>query len=451
MSRPGAQPRRSSLLVAVGRPAVTKVVVMGLTGLIGMFTSRLIISSFGTDAYAQYGLLTSFPALLPFADLGIAAVLLNVVAGSAHPSEDPTVRRTITTAFRVLLAAGGVIIALAVLLTVLGAWPTLLGGALLDGSGLAPMLSLVVFGLVLPMTIGQRVIVGLGRTTTQVASQAVVAPFMILSVWTVVALGARGGDYLAVLSYVANSLVSVICLVVVWRALHPALGKAVRDIPRLRSAPGVKVLSTAWPMLVQMLALPVAMQTDRLLLSHLTRGDELAQYNLASQLFTMVVQGISAGGLALWPIYARARAEGEVRSPARPSLAFLGAGLVLGSLLALVAPYLADFISDGAIELDTWLVVAFVAFVAVQAAKYPVGMYMTDQRGLTFQVAPILIMVPLNLGLSWVLIGYVGAAGPILGSAVSVLLCQVVPNLLYVRRDLARRRAAGARALDEVP
>jgi hypothetical protein len=85
--------------------------------------------------------------------------------------------------------------------------------------------------------------------------------------------------------------------------------------------------------------------------------------------------------------------------------------------------------------------IGFVVFVTLQAAKYPAGMYMTDKRGLTFQVIPILIMVPLNLGISWWLVGVVGAAGPILGSAIGVLACQVIPNLWYVRRDLAKRRA----------
>lgn len=81
-------------------------------------------------------------------------------------------------------------------------------------------------------------------------------------------------------------------------------------------------------------------------------------------------------------------------------------------------------------------------FVTVQAIKYPLGMYMTDATGLRFQVLPIVLMVPLNLALSWALIAPLGAAGPILGSAISVLLCQVAPNLWYVRRDLARRRRA---------
>lgn len=435
-----------SLVSTVGRPAIVKVLVMGLSGLLGVFTSRLIISHFGVDAYAQYGLLTSFPALLPFADLGIASVIFNVVAGSSDPRRDPQVQRTLTTAFRVLLVSAGVIVAVAVAITVLGLWPTLLGRALLEPRGLVPMVCLMIFGLGLPLTVGQRVLVGLGRTTTQVAVQAVVAPFMLGSVGLLVVLAVPASDELAVLSYLAGGLVSVISLIIAARTVRPMIGAAVRDVPRLRAVRGVTVLDVAWPMLVQMLALPIAMQTDRLLLSHLTTGDELAQYNLGSQLFTMVTQAIAAGGIALWPVYARARSVGQIRSPLKPSLVFMLAGLGIAGVLALLSPYIVGFVSDGSLTLDPWLIGGFLMFVSVQAAKYPIGMYMTDKRGLRFQVIPILILVPLNLGLSWWLIGVVGAAGPILGSAIAVLACQVIPNLWYIRRDLRLRRAQVAAA-----
>jgi hypothetical protein len=71
-------------------------------------------------------------------------------------------------------------------------------------------------------------------------------------------------------------------------------------------------------------------------------------------------------------------------------------------------------------------------------------MYMTDDRGLRFQVVPILIMLPLNIGLSIVLIGRIGSAGPVWALVVSTLTCQVLPYLWYVRRDLRHRRAEAA-------
>jgi len=55
--------------------------------------------------------------------------------------------------------------------------------------------------------------------------------------------------------------------------------------------------------------------------------------------------------------------------------------------------------------------------------------------------------VPMNLAISWVLIGPFDAAGPILGSVISVILCQIIPYAWWVRRDVARRR----RELTEQP
>jgi O-antigen/teichoic acid export membrane protein len=164
---------------------------------------------------------------------------------------------------------------------------------------------------VLPLTVGQRILVGLRRTSTQVASQAVVAPFMFLAIGSAVMLSLPAGSYLAVVSYVANALVSVICLVVAARALSPQLGRAVRLVPRVRSYEGVPVLGLAWPMLVQMIALPVAMQTGRLLLSHLAGPDELAQYNLASQLFGLVLQTPRVA----WEVLLQGGRRQFVRSP----------------------------------------------------------------------------------------------------------------------------------------
>lgn len=442
-------PGTSSPWAAVGTAAFAKIVVMGLSGLLGLFTSRMIIQHFDLAVYAQYGLLASFPGLLPFADLGMAAVVINAVAGSPSVKSDQYVRSAITTAFRILLTAGLIIIGIAVLFTSLGLWPTLLGEGLTEGGSRAALICLVIFGLALPLTVAQRILVGLGRTSTQVVTQAVIAPFIFVSVSLIAVFSLPWGDYLSVLYYLGAALASVICLFLAARALHPQIGRAIRDIPRVRRAPGVRALNLAWPMLVQMVALPIAMQTDRLLLSHLSTSRELASYNLSAQLFGLVLQAIAAGGVALWPIYASARASRTVRSPFRPMMLFVAAGLVLAGLLAALSSWVAQFVSDGKIELDRWLVGGFVAFVVFQAAKYPLAMYLTDERGLRFQVLPILIMLPLNIGISWWLTGVVGAAGPIIGSAISVLICQVIPNYVYVRRDLRHRIQQAEKAAPE--
>lgn len=428
----------------VGSVALVKVLVMGLTGVVGIFTSRLIINSFGVSAYGQYGLLATLPTLLPFADLGMAAVIINVIAGSREPRTDIEVRRTLVAALRILLGSAGAIIAVAGLLTIFGWWRPILGeGGLLPGAELVPFLCLLVFGLALPLSIGPRTLVGLGMTTTQTATTVVTAPLILLWVWTLTAVPrSTSANVLALGPYLAAAAVSGLGFILAWTKLRPQIGRAVAEVPFPRRYPGTRTLHLALPMLVQMIALPVAMQTDRLILSHVGSGDDLAQYNLGTQLFGIIQQTVAAAGVALWPIFARARHEQKIVSPYRPTVVFFGGGLLAGTALALVSPWLVEFVSGGRLTLSPLLVISFVIFVALQAAKYPAGMYMTDASGLRFQVLPILLMVPVNLAISLALARTVGAAGPIIGSTVCVLLFQILPNLWYIHRDLGRRHRA---------
>lgn len=427
----------------VGSVAVVKVLIMAFTGVIGIFTSRLIIRDFGVPAYGQYGLLATLPTLLPFADLGMAAVIINAIAGSTAPRTDPVVRRTLVSALRILSMSGAVLLLVAAAITLAGAWRPLLGtDGLLPGAELVPLLCLAVFALALPLSLGPRSLVGLQMTTAQTATTAITAPVVLLWVWGLTLLPRTGsGNYLALGPYIAAAMVSALGFWLATRKLRPQIGAAVVQVPFRRRHPGVRSMHLALPMLVQMVALPVAMQSDRLVLSHVSGGQELAQYNLATQLFGIVLQTIAAAGVALWPIFARARNDQQVVSPVRPTLVFLGFGLLGGASLAVLSPWLVDFVADGRITLPPLLLVSYVAFVGLQAAKYPAGMYMTDAAGLRFQVVPILVMVPVNLGSSILLAGLLGAAGPIIASTVCVLLFQFLPNLIYVRRDIRRRGA----------
>jgi len=430
----------SGVWAPIRRTALAKVLVMGVTGVFGLINTRLIISHFGTDAYAQYGLLATFPNLMPFTDLGIGAVILNSVAGSSDLRHDAVVRRTLTTAIRVLLASALVIATTGIVLGLMGLWPTLLGAKLMDGGGVTATLCLVVYAAALPLSVGQRIVVGMGRSATQVISQGVVSPALTCMLLLAVVTRLEAGNAVSVMSYVANTLVSIVCVVVAWRTTRPLLADALRDVPRLREVRGVRIVDTAGPSLVQALIIPIAFQTDRLLLSHLGGGQTLAQYNLAAQLFNLLTQTVSVTGMAMWPHFAKARADGRVESPFGAARAFaaMGGGLSLG--LVIVAPWMASVLSDGKIELPITLLAANIANVVVEAAKQPLGMYMTDPRGLRAQMIPVVILVPMNLVLSWVLIAPLGAAGPIAGSVIAVIVCQLVPYALWVSADLRRRR-----------
>jgi len=424
----------------VGATAGMKVLVMGISGVLGIITSRLIIEHFGVESYAQYGLLASLPALIPFADLGIGAAIVNTVAGSTDPRRDDAVHRVLVSALRVLLGSASVIAALSVALFLTGMWPRLLGQGLLPDGDAVATICVVVFALTLPLGIGARVLVGLNRNPSQVAAQAVVAPFILVCVSTSVVAGIHAGGFVALFSYLAATASALVCLALAARSVGPQIKRAIRAVPRWRAEPGVRIMNTAWPMLVLMLSEAFAMQTDRVLISNRADSATLAQYNISFQLFGIVLQTVSAAGIALWPMYARARSRGEVRSPFKPALVFLVVGLGLGLVMAALSPWLTALVSNGKIEIGGWVLVGFTAWVGVQALKYPLGMYMTDAVGLRFQVVPSLMMMVVSISLSWWLIGEVGAAGPAIGTAVAVGVCQIPAMIFYIARDVRRRR-----------
>jgi O-antigen/teichoic acid export membrane protein len=413
-----------------------------MSAILGILNTRLIVQHFGADAFAQYGLLVAIGTLVPFADLGMSAAVMNAVAASNDAHRDEHVRRVLTTAIRVLVASAATLLTLVVIVSVAGWWPTLLGDALLPDTG--PRAAALCAGMIavsIPAGLGVRILTGLGKNHVPILILGFQTPVVLACLLAIVHLQLGGGDYLAVIPYAVTFCLSVAVTVVAGRRINPVFRLAMRDATRLRTVRGGKVLDVAWPMLVQMIALPIAMQTDRLILSHTSASGELAQYNLAAQMYLPVWQVVNAAGLALWPIFARERVKpgSASLSPTNVALSFGAVATGVCGLITVLAPWLADVASDGAIKLDGLLLGSFFVLMVLQATKYPLGMYMTDAPGLRFQAYMIIALMPVNVGLSWVLATRYGAAGPVIGSAIGVLCCQVVANWIYVRRVRAIR------------
>jgi O-antigen/teichoic acid export membrane protein len=432
-----------STVASVLKSAGVRILVLPFSAILGVVCTRLIIQNFGRATYAQYGLLVAIGALLPFADLGMSAAIMNAVGASDHPSRDDHVRKVLITSIRVLLCSASVLLLIDLVITAAGWWPAIMGDSLLPDSGPAAAAGvLAIIAITLPVAFGQRVLTGVGKNHVTIALLGLQTPVVLVFLLVIIRLGVTAGSYLPVVPYIVALVLSIAATVWAARLITPAIGTALRQVPRIRSIRGGKVLDTAWPMLIQMIALPVAMQTDRLVLSHVSTSNNLAEYNLASQMYLPVWQVVTAAGVALWPIFARARARGDrhSQSPVPLSAGFAGAAAAVCLFISIISPWLANVASNGEIEISRGLLLAFSVFMVCQAAKYPLGMFMTDAPGLRYQAFMIVIMVPINLGISIVLAQRLGAVGPIIGSTIGVFVFQFGANFVYVRRVLAKER-----------
>lgn len=420
---------------------------MPISAVLGLIVTRLIIENYGEAAYAQYILLVGVAAMIPFADLGLSAAIMNATAAAANPRSDRHLRGVLISCMRILACCAAVLILTAVAVYALGLWDDILGGGLtLASGGLAATLCVIALGLNLLISFGQRILISLGLNMLVVLLSGLQTPLVLLVLWTTITSGAEGG-YLAVASYAATLVISAAALVLAARRINPTLAEAARAAVNPKER-GERVFDVAWPMLIQMIAVPLATASDRLVLSHLGTLSQLTEYSLAAQMFTPLLVVVATAGMSLWPVFARARAAGT-SSPLSPQLmswGFACMGLIAGLIMWSLSGVLSQLASGGEITVGWPVLLAFTVFIMVDAAKHPFGMYLTDAAGLRFQAYFALLLLPVNLGLTIVLTPLLGAPGPLIGTIAGVLSCQLLPNILLVRRRMRRSDAAGSAA-----
>jgi O-antigen/teichoic acid export membrane protein len=195
-------------------------------------------------------------------------------------------------------------------------------------------------------------------------------------------------------------------------------------------------------MLVIIVSLPLALQTDRIVLSHVSTLRAVANYSVVIQIFAPIVGLVTAASAPLWPMYAKARRDG-VPGPnlLRISLLFATAATIIGAALVALANPLGHVIGGPTMRVGLLLPIAAALTVVVQALIAPVAMMLTDPAGLRVIATWNVIAIPVNLGISIVLAKHIGAPGPLLATAGTILIVQGIPTSLYARRRNARLRA----------
>lgn len=426
-----------SVLLSLGARAIS----MAVSLVCGVLTVRLILGEAGIEYYALYTLVASLPGLISFADLGSGAVLVNSIAVSDSPRSSRTIKTQLTTVGRIMLGFAGSAMVLNALAYLTGGWRFILGdSSTLPGADLAAFISMAVFCLGIPLGIWQRVLLGLHKNHWIILIQAGQGPLNLLLVWLMLSFAPpEMHTLLALSSMVSGFAIAAVGFGISLGALSPLLGKAVLEIPRLRTVRGVRVMHVGWPMLVQLVSAPLSVALLRYVLAQSGSTHDVAEYGAVGQVFFAINGVVAAGGLALWPLFTRSRAQGTVRrGPYLIALLFAaGAALVCG-LVWLISHWLFEFITDGALYVAGTTVLAFSAMVICQAALYPLGMFLMDEAGIRFQMIPVALMTVSTIVVALLITPHLGAAGPVLANAGSVLVFQVIPFALYISRHRER-------------
>lgn len=439
-------PARGDALVSALRGAGLRFLLLPVSGGASLLSAHLVIAHGGADVFAQISLLWGLLALLPFTDLGLGAGVVNAFAsrgrGIAQPEDEvDTALIHYLSVTRVLALVALVILLTGLVGNVSGLWAMLLmstsasGRPLLDVN-IAVALLLCCFGFALPLSIWQRAALGsglnvfvilLGLTSSIVplafaASFAAIGlPISVLAIAPAVALVVSGLLGTLILSRYRVISLRILCA----------------NLFQWRKYPSRRVFDTGIPMLVILLASPIAIQSDRYVLSRIGGPTAVASYALGAQLYLPALAVLTAGASSLWPHFARLRTEGRLTMrefwKAYRLCGMLAATLGLGLMVA--GPFLTTLVGSGSVTVPISMLAAFAGLLIVQGLTLPSAMLLTDVKGLRLQAVVLVPMVLVNLVLSILLTGLVGDSGPLVASMIAVGLFQALPLTVYVLRN----------------
>lgn len=412
-----------------------RLLALPISAVFAFLTARLIIRDSGVTVYALISLVLSLSLFLPISDLGVGAAIVNATAQSDRPEDDPHLHRVLLTSLRVLSVFTITLIAAAIAITIAHGWPDLLGVKTAKAQvNLATGVALSLIALSLPLGIGARVLLGIGRNGTLVLLQATGTPLAYLI--TVIAVHAQVGLVLLAAATPLGMLLSSLAQLIVARRLSRIdFLSTIKEVAYVKRFEGIVIRREAGPMVVISLGLPIALQTDRIILAHVSSLRQVALYALALQFYGPAWSLISASGLSLWPIFARQRLSGTGLQALRFAfVSFVGAGLVCGIALVALTPALSGLVGGNELRVTETLALCFGVLLLIQSAQLPLGMFLTSPRGLRFQAKCVAAMIPISIAVSLVLSKSLGAPGVVVGSIVAISACQLVPELWLTTR-----------------
>lgn len=423
-----------SIAGPMGKSLLTRIIVFPITAATALLTTSIVVQSAGGLLFGIIALISTIAQLVPFADLGLGAAVINEISGTTDARRRKAVLRTAT---KKLLIPMVVVLLLSPTGTIFFSWGDLLG--LADTSvkdiNLVTSLVIAIFGLSIPLGLGQRVLVGLGKNHIGVAI-AIVTSLSALSFTWLMSLTPVNPIFLAVCPAAASFVGAATAYISARRMLSPNP----RIVDDYKSVVVSGLFRQATPMILIMIGIPLAFQTHRILLSLRSSPLELSEYSLTMQFYLPLWSFISVAATSLWPVFSRGRSDGKSQSRT-----VVHSAIVLGLLGAAFALFLSGFgswigsiVSHGKIELESNVLIAASALLFVQGLQQVPGMFLTDTSGLWFQAVCIVLLSFWTIGVGWWATPFLGASGPLLATASGVIIFQLVPGVMRVTQILRR-------------
>lgn len=404
----------------------SKLLGIPLAILCSVVSVRATLDFVGPDEFGFVVMVGVLFQILPFADLGLGAPVVNAVS-KAEESECARNNAvgTIQATKRILWRSAGTIMIVVSSMAAFGMWPILLGLPRQDSfwANWAVPLCLLPFAAGLPYSIGQRILVGLGKShVANLYSGA--TPVVALAILYSLILANVDPYVLAVSTPVAQMVTSIASFRVASRIFNLAEPARLTRIDVRH-----EIWRTAGPMLVVTSIGPIAMQMSRIIVGRNVPSKELSAFTLAVTFYAPGYSMISAAAIVLWPIFARAETR-SFHTWVRASAILTIGGLAIGVAYVVISSSASQLITHNTIQIPLDVSLGLGVLLVANSVLLPAGMLLTDSAGLTFQACFGSVALMFSTILAVATVSQYGSAGPIWAVAVTMIFLQTIPTVI---------------------
>jgi O-antigen/teichoic acid export membrane protein len=399
----------------------------------------LTLHYLGAERYGMWMTMSSFIAILSFADLGMGNGLLNLISSANGKDDRAAIQRYVSSGFGMLSLIAAVILAGFWISYSFVPWERLFNvrSPLAEAeAGPAIAVFAVCFALSIPAAIVQKVQIGLQNSFVASMWQGLGSLLALAGV--LVATHLQLGLPWLVFAFVGAPLVAAIGnSLLYFTVLHPDIA------PTSAGFSSSVAHSTARSGLLFLLLQVVAaasFSSDPLVISHLLGPAAVAQYSVPERMFSVIGMVIAMGLSPLWPAYGEAISRADhawVKTAFIRSLSIaMGMAATGAFLVALAGPALLRLWVGPSIHATPLLLIGFAIWKVIESGGNSVAMLLNGAHVVRFQLIVSTITGVAVLALKFLLVKHIGIPGTVFATITGYLIFSLVPNVIKVRSIL---------------
>ncbi len=430
----------------VALTALGSALAKGIAIVTMLLSVPLAVGYLGSERYGLWLTISSFIAVLGFADLGLSEGLLNALSEANGHDDIESARQSVSSAWWLLLGIALILAAGFALIYARVPWPHVFNVSSAQAAaeaGPALVVFIGCFVVTMPLDIVQRIQLAYQEGYANSRWQALGSLLALVSV--LLAIHMKAGLPWLVLAVAGAPVVATFFNgVMLFGFQRPWLR------PRWKKVNGAaarKLFRLGILFFILQMTIALAYASDNLIAAQLLGPAAVTQYAVTMRLFSIAPMILGLWLSPLWPAYGEAIARGDqlwVQQTLSKSLRMALLVTVVPSALLIVlgAPIVTRWVGPEVVP-SYWLLFGYGVWTVMSALGNALAMFLNAANVIRFQVASAALMAVSAWLMKIYLAQRIGLPGMIWATLIAYTIFTALPMLIYVPSVLATMNRRG--------